>query len=353
MPSASCRSIARSRIGTVVALLASLVGQVACSEEIAAAGGHFLSDLYDKWGEGYGAVTGVQLRYAPVGSAAGVEQLRKRAVTFATSVIPLSPSELKARGLVQFPIAIGGVVPVVNIPNLKPGDLILDGKTLGNIYAGDVSRWDDPRIRALNPNLSLPPLRIVPIYPTRNPGIDFLFSSYLTSVSGAFRARGRSHSPTRRELRSRVRVDVFAAVNKTPGTIASVEFAQAKHRGLSFVRLINRDGRAVAPSSISFHAAAVNADWRMSSNYYTVLTNQRGLGSWPIAGASFALMHGSVEDGLAAGEALRFFDWAYRHGSAFTSERDYAPISVELIATVQQYWRTSILKGDRPLWLVK
>ena len=355
MPTASCRSIARSGICTVATLLASLFGQVARSEDIAAAGGHFLSDLYGKWGEGYMSATGVQLRYAPVGSTPGVEQLRKRTVAFAMSVIPLKPSELKANGLVQFPVVIGGVVPVVNIPNLQPGDLLLDGTTLGKIYAGEVSRWDDPRIRALNPNLSLPPQPIVPIYPTGNSGIDFLFSSYLASVSEAFRTRGRGRSPSalRREVRGRARVDVFTAVAKTPGTLAYVEFEQAKHRGLHFVRLINRDGRVVAPSPTSFHAAAANADWRVSSNYYTVLTNQRGLGSWPITGASFALMHGDVKDGLAAGEALRFFDWAYSRGSALTSQHGYAPLSVELIATVQQNWRTSILKAGRPLWLVK
>jgi phosphate transport system substrate-binding protein len=353
MPTASCRSLAQSGIGTVVALLASLAAQVTHSEEIAAAGGHFLSGLYHKWGEGYGSATGVQLKYAPVGSAAGVEQLRTRAVTFAMSAIPLKPSELKSKGLVQFPVAIGGVVLVVNIPNLQPGDLLLDGTTLGKIYAGEVSRWDDPRIRALNPKLSLPPQPIVPIYPTSNSGIDFLFSSYLASVSDAFRTRSRSRSPMRRELRDRARVDVFTAVDKTPGTLAYVEFAQAKHRGLSFVRLINRDGRAVTPGASSFSAAAANADWRTSGNYYTVLTNQRGLGSWPITGASFALMHGDVEDGLAAGEALRFFDWAYRRGSALTSEQDYVPLSLELITKVQQNWRTSILKKRRPLWLVK
>jgi phosphate transport system substrate-binding protein len=320
------------------------------STEITAAGGHFLSDVYAKWAAGYGQATGTTLNYAAVGSTRGIEQLRKRTVTFAISAIPLKSTELKSSGLVQFPVAIGGVVLVVNIPNIQPGELVLDGPLLGKIYGGDITRWNDPRIRALNPTLSLPARPIVPIYPTGNPGTDFLFSSYVTQFGGAITDERRGSSSAGRTFRAGT---ASITVDKTVGALSYVEFAHAKRRKLAFTRLINREGRIVTPDTPSFQAAAANADWRRTTDYHAILTNQRGAQSWPITGVSFALMHRKVENGPAAGEALRFFDWAYYRGSAHAADSEYVPLPATLIAEVQKTWRTSIRKREHPLWLVK
>jgi phosphate transport system substrate-binding protein len=320
--------------------------------EFAAAGGQFLSSAYIRWGEGYQQATGVRLRYAPVGSATGVSRLRKRAVIFATSAIPLKPSELEASRLVQFPMAIGGVVPVVNLPGIEPCTLVLDGPTLGRIFARKITRWNDRSIKALNPTLPLPARRIVPIYPTGNSGVDFLFSSYLTDVSQPFRAWSRS-STGKAHGRSRAGADASSIMRRTPGALGYVEFARAQASNLACVRLINRDGKLVAPNTSGFRAAAANADWRKLNGYHAVLTNRPGPESWPITGASFALMHRDVASGPAAGEALRFFDWAYNRGVALDPNPDYEPLSSDVVAAIQQTWRTSILKANRPLWLVK
>jgi len=344
--------VVAGRFFAAVLLLTSLTRPAGASD-VTVAGGHFLGALYDSWGEEYGRETGTHFRFAPVGSTTAIERLRKRAVIVAVSAIPLTARALEASGLVQFPVAIGGVVPVVKLPSIEAGVLVLDGPTLARIYLGEITHWNDPSIRALNPSLRLPDQRIKPIYPTGNSGADFLFSSYLSQVSSSFAARHRSGSLSGSIPRSHSGGEVVRRVERTMGALSYVEYEFARRRGLSFARLVNRDGKVVAPGGSTFNAAGMNADWSESLGYYTLLTNQKGAASWPITGASFALMHGSVRNGPAAGEALRFFDWAYNRGPISATEANFAPLPSAVVGAVQNTWRMSIRRGSQPLWLVK
>jgi phosphate transport system substrate-binding protein len=335
------------------ALLGACIPQ-AFADDISGAGATFPYPVYAKWAEAYKQKTGIGLNYQSIGSGGGIKQIEASTVTFGASDKPLEPADLKQNGLVQWPQIIGGVVPVVNVPGIKPGDLVLDGATLAAIYQGDISRWNDPAIKKLNPSLNLPKLDIAPVYRADGSGTNFLFTSYLSQVSPGFaKAIGANTSvqwPV--GIGAKGNEGVANQTTQTSGAIGYVEYAYVKQTNMTFARLINKDGKAVVPDAKAFQAAAASADWLHADGYFLILTNQAGAASWPITGASFILVHADGKD-THTQDALKFFDWAYTQGQSLAEGLDYVPLPAGVIKLVEKTWQDSIKVNGKPVWPAK
>jgi phosphate transport system substrate-binding protein len=324
----------------------------AAATEISGAGATFPYPIYAKWADAYKKLTGVGLNYQSIGSGGGIKQIKAKTVTFGASDMPLKPDDLKAAGLLQFPMIIGGVVPVVNVKGVGPGQLHLDGATIAAIYLGDITQWDDPRIKRLNPKLALPSSAIAPVYRSDGSGTNFLFSDYLSKSSPKFSTTIGANSSVQWPIGigAKGNEGVANMTTQTDGAIGYVEYAYAKQNKMSFTLLTNKSGGVVSPSAESFQAAAANAEWSKADSYYLILTDQPGVKSWPITGASFILVYRQPSDAVQVGEALKFFAWAYKDGAAMASELDYVPLPAALIDQVKKTWRTEISAGGRPVW---
>jgi phosphate transport system substrate-binding protein len=332
--------------------IAAQVGTAARAADISGAGATFPYPIYAKWADAYKTLTGVGLNYQSIGSGGGIKQIKAKTVTFGASDMPLKPDDLKAAGLVQFPMIIGGVVPVVNIKGIGAGQLQLDGATVASIYLGEITKWDDPRIKKLNPKLALPSTAIAPVYRSDGSGTNFLFSNYLSSQSATFKdkigANASVQWPT--GIGAKGNEGVANMTTQTDGAIGYVEYAYAKQNKMAYTLLVNKAGKGVAPSVESFQAAAANADWTNADSYYLILTDQAGAKSWPITGASFILVYKQPDDAVAVGEALKFFAWAYKDGAKMAADLDYVPLPAALIAQVKKTWVSSITSGGHPIW---
>jgi len=327
----------------------------AAPTEISGAGATFPYPIYAKWADAYKTKTGVGLNYQSIGSGGGIKQIKAKTVTFGASDMPLKPDELQAAGLVQFPMIIGGVVPVVNIKGIGPGQLQLDGATVASIYLGDITEWDDPVIKKQNPKLNLPDTAIAPVYRSDGSGTNFLFSDYLSKASPKFKATIGANSsvqwPT--GIGAKGNEGVANMTTQTDGAIGYVEYAYAKQNKMAYTLLTNKAGKAVAPSAETFQAAAANADWTHAEGYYLILTDQDGAKSWPITGASFILVYKEPTDPVAVGEALKFFAWAYQDGAAMAAALDYVPLPAPLIAQVKATWAATIKSNGHPVYTGK
>jgi len=312
--------------------------------DISGAGATFPYPIYSKWADAYKKQTGVGLNYQSIGSGGGIKQIKAKTVTFGASDMPLKPEEVKEAGLVQFPMIIGGVVPAVNIKGIQPGQLVLDGATIASIYMGEITKWDDPRIKKLNPKLALPSTAIAPVYRSDGSGTNFLFSDYLSKSSPKFKesigAATAVEWPT--GIGAKGNEGVANMTTQTDGAIGYVEYAFAKQNKMSYAQLVNKDGKVVSPSADTFQAAAANADWAHAPAYYLILTNQSGGKSWPITGASFILVYGVSQNAAATAEALKFFNWAYNSGAQMAAALDYVPLPEPLIKQVRATWKAQI-----------
>ncbi|HEV7612706.1 MAG TPA: phosphate ABC transporter substrate-binding protein PstS [Steroidobacteraceae bacterium] len=324
----------------------------AAAADISGAGATFPYPLYAKWADAYKKLTGVGLNYQSIGSGGGIKQIKAKTVTFGASDMPLKPEDLKAAGLLQFPMVIGGVVPVVNVKGIQPGQLHLDGATVAGIYLGDITQWNDPKIKGLNPQLALPNTAIAPVYRSDGSGTNFLFSDYLSKASPKFLSTiGANTSvqwPT--GIGAKGNEGVANMTTQTDGAIGYVEYAYAKQNKMAYTLLTNKAGAAVAPSAESFQAAAATADWAKADSYYLILTDQAGAKSWPITGASFILLYKQPQDPAPVKEALKFFAWAYKDGASMAAELDYVPLPAPLIAQVEKTWASEITSGGHPVW---
>jgi phosphate transport system substrate-binding protein len=329
-----------------------VIGATASAADISGAGATFPYPVYSKWAAAYKEKTGVGLNYQSIGSGGGIKQIKAKTVTFGASDMPLKPEELRESGLVQFPMIIGGVVPVVNIEGIQAGALTLDGPTLASIYLGEVAKWNDPRIAKLNPRLKLPDLAIAPIYRSDGSGTNFLFSDYLSKASPKFKESIGANTSVQWPvgIGAKGNEGVANMTAQTGGAIGYVEYAYAKQNHLTYVQFRNHDGKTVTPDAKAFQAAAANADWAKSDGYYLILTDQPGAQSWPITGASFILMYRDVADKPAAQEALKFFAWAYASGDEMAQQLDYVPLPDSLVKQVEETWRASIKSGGAPVW---
>lgn len=335
----------------LLGVAASLSG-AACAADISGAGATFPYPIYAKWADAYKKLTGVGLNYQSIGSGGGIKQIKAKTVTFGASDMPLKPGDLKASGLIQFPMIIGGVVPVVNIKGIAPGQLHLDGATVAAMYMGDITQWNDVAIRKLNPKLTLPSTAIAPVYRSDGSGTNFLFSDYLSKSSAKFQSSIGANSSVQWPvgIGAKGNEGVANMTTQTDGAIGYVEYAYAKQNKMSYTLLINKAGNAIAPSAESFQAAASTADWAGSDSYYLILTDQAGPKSWPITGASFILVYKQPGDVASVNEALKFFAWAFRDGASMAAELDYVPLPAPLIIQVQKTWVAQVTTGGRPVW---
>ncbi len=316
----------------------------ALAADISGAGATFPYPIYSKWADAYKKQTGVGLNYQSIGSGGGIKQIKAKTVTFGASDMPLKPEEVKQAGLVQFPMIIGGVVPAVNIKGVQPGQLVLDGATIASIYLGEITKWNDAKIKKLNPKLALPDTAIAPVYRSDGSGTNFLFSDYLSKASPKFKDNVGAATSVQWPvgIGAKGNEGVANMTTQTDGAIGYVEYAFAKQNKMAYAQLVNKDGKTVAPSAESFQAAAANADWAHAEAYYLILTDQAGAKSWPITGASFILVYGVPQDLAATTEALKFFNWAYKSGSQMATELDYVPLPDSLIKQVRATWKAEI-----------
>jgi phosphate transport system substrate-binding protein len=320
----------------------------ALAADVSGAGSTFAYPIYSAWGEAYKKETGVALNYQPIGSTDGISKLQNNEVIFAASDMPLNLVDLDMDGFVQFPTLTAGVVPVVNIDGIKPGELILDGATLARIFLGEIKAWNDPAIRKLNPNAKLPSQPITVVYRADGSGTTFVFTDYLNKVSEKWKKTVGSTTAVEWPVGAGVKGNegVAASVGGLKGVIGYVEYAYAKQNKLTYVRLMNKAGKPVAPSIESFSAAAAHANWEGAPGFGVILTNEAGTTSWPIAGATFILMPKQPSDPAAAAEALKFFHWAYAKGAKMAQELDYVPMPANVIAAVERLWAGQMQKAQ-------
>jgi phosphate transport system substrate-binding protein len=267
--------------------------------------------------------------------------------------MPLKAEELDEAGLIQFPMIMGGVVPVVNLKGIAPGAIKLDGPTLASIYMGEISKWNDAKIAALNPGVALPSTAIAPVYRSDGSGTNFLFTDYLSKVSPTFKSKIGSNTSVQwpAGIGAKGNEGVANMSRQTEGAIGYVEYAYAKQNKLSHIQLKNAGGNFVEPKSTTFQAAAASADWANTKGYAVILTNEPGAESWPITGASFILMYKQPQDSATALEALKFFAWAFANGNKLAEDLDYVPMPANVVKMVQQTWSSSVKDASgKSLW---
>ncbi len=307
---------------------------------ISGAGASFVFPLMSRWSADYNAATGARVNYQSIGSGGGIAQIKAGTVDFGSSDKPLSSQELADAGLGQFPSAIGGVVPVVNIDGLEPGQLKLTGPVLADIFLGRITTWTDPAITALNAGTPLPEGRISIVHRSDGSGTTFNFSNYLSKVSPQWKqAVGEGTSlQWPGGVGGKGNEGVASYVQQIKGSIGYVELAYALQSGMPYASLQNAAGNFVQPSEESFAAAAATADWASASDFDLVITNAPGADAWPITATNFMLMHKTPQDPARSKAALEFFRWAFADGKAQASELHYVPLPDSLVRQVEAYW---------------
>jgi phosphate transport system substrate-binding protein len=321
--------------------------------DISGAGATFPYPVYAKWADAYKKETGVGLNYQSIGSGGGIKQIKAKTVTFGASDAPLPGKELDESGLAQFPMVMGGIVPVVNLDGIKPGDLVIDGPTLAKIYLGEIKKWDDPAIAKLNPSAKLPSTAIALVHRSDGSGTTYNFTYYLSDVSPDWKSKVGTNTAVQwpAGIGAKGNEGVANNVAQTKGSIGYVEYAYAKQNKLTFTKMVNKAGKTVAPTSEAFQAAAANADWKSQPGYGVILANQPGDGSWPMTAATWILLYKKPSDPTATGEALKFFNWSYSKGADMAKELDYVPMPGNVVSDIQKMWSTDIKDASgKPLF---
>ena len=332
------------KIAAAAGVLAAATTIAAIAADISGAGATFPYPIYAKWADTYKKETGVGLNYQSIGSGGGIKQIQAKTVTFGASDMPLKADELQKAGLVQFPTVLGGVVPVVNLDGVAPGDITIDGPTLAKIFLGEVKTWNDPAIQKLNPSAKLPSQAIAVVHRSDGSGTTFIFTDYLSKTSADWKSKVGANTAVEWPVGIGAKGNEGVANNvaQTKGSIGYVEYAFAKQNKLTSTKLVNKDGKAVAPTADAFQAAAASADWNGTPGFGVILTNEAGANSWPISGATFILIHKQPQDPVAASEALKFFAWAYAKGGKMAEDLDYVPLPAKVVAAVQKVWASDI-----------
>jgi phosphate transport system substrate-binding protein len=328
------------QLGLALALGLAAVTAPAQAADISGAGATFPYPLYAKWADTYKKETGVGLNYQSIGSGGGIKQIIAQTVTFGATDAPLKGDDLDKHGLVQFPMVMGGIVPVVNLGGVAPGELVLDGPTLAKIFLGEIKTWDDPAIKALSPTAKLPATAIAVVHRSDGSGTTFNFTDYLSKISPDWKAKVGSNTAVEWPIGIGAKGNEGVANNvaQTKGSIGYVEYAYAKQNKLTHAKMTNRDGAVVEPTIETFQATAANADWASTPGYGVILSNQPGADAWPMTAATFILIHKQPRDPVAAREALKFFAWAYDKGDALAEGLDYVPMPDAVVASVKKTW---------------
>ena len=327
-----------------VAAVATIATASARAADISGAGATFPYPIYSKWADAYKKETGNGLNYQSIGSGAGIKQILAKTVTFGASDAPLTADKLKKDGLVQWPQVMGGIVPVVNIEGVKPGQLVLDGATLADIFLGKIAKWNDPAIAKLNASAKLPDAAIAVVRRSDGSGTTFNFTDYLSKASADWKSKVGSSTAVEWPVGVGAKGNdgVAGNVSQTKNSIGYVEYAYAKQNKMTHVDMINAAGKRVAPTSAAFQAAAANADWAHAPGYYLILSNQPGDASWPMTAATFILMYAQPGDKAASTEALKFFDWAFKNGDKTAEELDYIPMPANVKDMIRKTWAADI-----------
>jgi phosphate transport system substrate-binding protein len=316
----------------------------AFAADIMGAGATFPFPIYSKWADAYKKETGNGLNYQSIGSGAGIKQIQAKTVTFGATDAPLKAEQLEKDGLVQWPMVMGAIVPVMNLEGVKPGELVLSGELLGDIYLGKVTKWDDPAIAKLNPKVKLPSEAITVVRRSDGSGTTFNFTDYLSKSNAEWKTKVGSGTavewPT--GVGAKGNEGVAGNVSQTKNSIGYVEYAYAKQNKLTYAGLINKAGKAVQPTIAAFQAAASNADWAKAPGYYVILTDQPGEASWPITAATFILMHKEPVEKAASAEAVKFFKWAFAKGGKMAEELDYIPMPDPVVKLIEKTWSSDI-----------
>lgn len=337
----------------VVAAGVAVTMTAAMAADITGAGATFPYPIYSKWAEAYKAKTNIGLNYQSIGSGGGIKQIKAKTVDFGASDMPLSPEDLEASGLMQFPAIMGGVVPIVNLEGVQPGQLKMTPDVLANIYLGKITKWNDAQITALNPGVKLPGDDITVVHRSDGSGTTFLWTDFLSKTNAAFKSEVGAGTAVKwpAGVGGKGNEGVAANVQRIKGSIGYVEYAYAKKNKMSYTQLKNRDGHFVQPDDETFKAAAAGADWAKTPGMQVILTNQPGKSSWPITGASFILLHKTQANADSAKEVLKFFDWAYKNGSAMASELDYVAMPASVVKLVQDAWKASLKDASgKAIW---
>jgi phosphate transport system substrate-binding protein len=308
------------------------------AQEITGAGASFPAPLYAKWASDYNKQTGVKVNYQSVGSGGGIKQIDSKTVDFGATDMPLTDDVLKTKGQMQFPTVIGGVVPILNVAGIAPGQLKLTGPLLADIFLGKVARWNDPAIKAINPGVNLPDAAIAQVRRADGSGTTFLFTNYLSKVSPDWKAKVGEGTAVNWPVGAggKGNEGVAAFVARLPNSLGYVEYSYVKQNKLNYALVQNAAGNFVKPEDDTFKAAAAGADWAKS--FYQILTNQPGKDSWPLSGATFILMHTSQDKPANGSETLKFFNWAYANGEKSAADLDYVPMPAAAVAAIQKSW---------------
>jgi phosphate transport system substrate-binding protein len=337
----------------VMAAGATIAFSSAIAADITGAGATFPYPIYAKWAEAYKNATGIGLNYQSIGSGGGIKQIKAKTVDFGASDMPLQASELEKEGLAQFPAVMGGVVPVINLEGIAPGQLKLTGQVLADIYLGKIAKWNAPQIASINPGVKLPSADITVVHRADGSGTSFLFTDYLSKTSPAFKSTVGAGTAVKwpTGVGGKGNEGVAANVQRVKNSIGYVEYAYAKRNKMSHTQLQNRDGQFVQPDDETFKAAAAGADWTETPGFAVVLTDQAGKNSWPITGASFVLMHKAQADANKGREVLKFFDWAYKNGGAMAVELDYVAMPDAVAKQVREGWKAQLKDASgKAIW---
>ncbi|MEM5424276.1 phosphate ABC transporter substrate-binding protein PstS [Paraburkholderia ferrariae] len=330
------------RVSLFAIVILALGSGIAQAADITGAGSTFAAPIYTKWADAYQKSGGGKVNYQGIGSSGGIKQIQARTVDFAGSDAPLKDDQLAKDGLFQFPTVVGGVVPAINVPGVKPGEITLSGPVLGDIYLGKIKKWNDPAIVALNPKVKLPDLDIAVVRRADGSGTSFIWTNYLSKVSPEWKSKvGEGTTvnwPTGTGGKGNDGVAAF--VQRLPGAIGYVEWAYAKQNHMVYAAMKNEAGTVVQPSTETFKAAAAGADWKKS--FYQILTNEPGKDAWPVVGATFVLLHTAQDKPEQGKETLKFFDWAFKNGSSAADSLDYISLPESVVSEIKSQWKEKV-----------
>ncbi len=320
----------------------------AAADELTGAGSTFVYPVLAKWADAYKKQTGIGLNYQSIGSGGGIKQITNKTVTFGASDMPLTPADVDKNHFVQFPVINGSVVPLLNLPGIKPGEITLDGPTIAKIFLGEITKWNDPAIVKLNPDVKLPSTAIAVVHRSDGSGTTFIWTNYLSKVSPEWKEKVGENTAVEWPVGIGAKGSEGVSQNaaQTVGALGYVEYAYAKQNNLTYAKMINHAGKTVAPTMEAFQAAAAGADWTSAPDFHVIMTDAAGEKSWPVAGSTFILMQSVPTDAAASNAALKFFDWGYKNGKQMAEDLDYVPMPDSVVTMIEKTWKDKIKAPD-------
>jgi phosphate transport system substrate-binding protein len=331
----------------VAGLLAATV-MPAAADDLTGAGSTFVYPVLAKWADAYKKATGVGLNYQSIGSGGGIKQITNKTVTFGASDMPLTPADVDKNKFVQFPVINGSVVPLLNLPGIKPGEITLDGPTIAQIFLGNITKWNDPAITKLNPGVNLPATAIAVVHRSDGSGTTFIWTNFLSKVSPEWKSKVGENTAVEWPVGIGAKGSEGVSQNsaQTVGSLGYVEYAYAKQNNLTYAKMINAAGKTVSPTMEAFQAAASGADWTSAPDFHVIMTNAAGDKSWPVAGSTFILMQQVPVSAADSAAALKFFDWGYKNGKQMAEDLDYVPMPDSVVALIEKSWKDKIKSSD-------